>query len=106
MQEIEDSLDNLIDSFETQEPIIIVTDIPGGSTTQTAIKQIEKRDNIYVVTGMNLGLVMSLSFLNLTSNKENNRRVINEAIEETKNGMYLVEDMFNTMDEITDDGDL
>jgi PTS system mannose-specific IIA component len=58
------------------------------------------------VTGMNLGLVMSLSFLNLTSNKENNRRVINEAIEETKNGMYLVEDMFNTMDEITDDGDL
>lgn len=106
VQEIEDSLDNLIDSFETQGPIIIVTDIPGGSTTQTAIKQIEKRDNIYVVTGMNLGLVMSLSFLNLTSNKENNRRVINEAIEETKNGMYLVEDMFNTMDEITDDGDL
>ena len=97
VQEIEDSLDNLIDSFETQEPIIIVTDIPGGSTTQTAIKQIEKRDNIFV---------MSLSFLNLTSNKENNRRVINEAIEETKNGMYLVEDMFNTMDEITDDGDL
>ena len=94
------------DSCQTQEPIIIVTDIPGGSTTQTAIKQIEKRDNIYVVTGMNLGLVMSLSFLNLTSNKENNRRVINEAIEETKNGMYLVEDMFNTMDEITDDGDL
>ena len=92
VQEIEDSLDNLIDSFE--------------STTQTAIKQIEKRDNIYVVTGMNLGLVMSLSFLNLTSNKENNRRVINEAIEEAKNGMYLVEDMFNTMDEITDDGDL
>ena len=39
---------------------------------------------------MNLGLVMSLSFLNLTSDKENNRRVINEAIEETKNGMYLV----------------
>lgn len=38
VQEIEDSLDNLIDSFETQEPIIIVTDIPGGSTTQTAIK--------------------------------------------------------------------
>lgn len=76
VQEIEDSLNNLIDSFETQEPIIIVTDIPGGSTTQTAIKQIEKRDNIYVVTGMNLGLVMSLSFLNLTSNKENNRRVI------------------------------
>lgn len=106
VQEIEDSLDNLIDSFETQEPIIIVTDIPGESTTQTAIKQIEKRDNIYVVTGMNLGLVMSLSFLNLTSNKENNSRVINEAIEETKNGMYLVEDMFNTMDEITDDGDL
>ena len=68
--------------------------------------KIEKRDNIYVVTGMNLGLVMSLSFLNLTSDKENNRRVINEAIEETKNGMYLVEDMFNTMDEITDDGDL
>ena len=46
VQEIEDSLNNLIDSFETQEPIIIVTDIPGGSTTQTAIKQIEKRDNI------------------------------------------------------------
>ena len=84
VQEIEDSLDNLIDSFETQEPIIIVTDIPGGRTTQTAIKQIEKRDNIYVVTGMNLGLVMSLSFLNLTSNKKITEELLMKRLKKLK----------------------
>lgn len=84
VQEIEDSLDNLIDSFETQEPIIIVTDIPGGSTTQTAIKQIEKRDNIYVVTGMNLGLVMSLSFLNLLQIKKITEELLMKRLKKLK----------------------
>ena len=62
IQEIKNNLDVMIQSFDDNQPVIVVTDIPGGSTTQTAIQRISDNKLLYVVTGMNLGLVMSLSF--------------------------------------------
>lgn len=49
VQEIEDSLDNLIDSFETQEPIIIVTDIPGGEAQLRLQLSKLKREIIFML---------------------------------------------------------
>lgn len=43
IEQIEHNLDNVIDGFSKEQPIVIVTDIPGGSTTQTAIKKISQR---------------------------------------------------------------
>lgn len=48
VQEIEDSLDNLIDSFETQEPIIIVTDIPGEAQLRLQLSKL-KREIIFML---------------------------------------------------------
>lgn len=48
VQEIEDSLDNLIDSFETQEPIIIVIDIPGEAQLRLQLSKL-KREIIFML---------------------------------------------------------
>ena len=40
IQEIKNNLDVMIQSFDDNQPVIVVTDIPGGSTTQTAIQRI------------------------------------------------------------------
>ena len=38
IEQIEHNLDNVIDGFSKEQPIVIVTDIPGGSTTQTGLR--------------------------------------------------------------------
>ena len=76
IQEIKNNLDVMIQSFDDNQPVIVVTDIPGGSTTQTAIQRISDNKLLYVVTGMNLGLVMSLSFLSLSQDDEDNKNKI------------------------------
>ncbi|HIX81744.1 hypothetical protein B5E92_10630 [Erysipelatoclostridium sp. An15] len=106
IEQIEHNLDNVIDGFSKEQPIVIVTDIPGGSTTQTAIKKISQRKNVYVVTGMNLGLVMSLSFLSLSNDDEDNKNKIRGVIEENRNGIYLVNDVMNLNDELSNNDDL
>ena len=84
IQEIKNNLDVMIQSFDDNQPVIVVTDIPGGSTTQTAIQRISDNKLLYVVTGMNLGLVMSLSFLSLSQDDEDNKN---------KPGSYLLTDI-------------
>ena len=37
IQEIKNNLDVMIQSFDDNQPVIVVTDIPGGSTTQVAL---------------------------------------------------------------------
>ena len=99
-------LDQNIQSFDDNQPVTVVTDIPGGSTTQTAIQRISDNKLLYVVTGMNLGLVMSLSFLSLSQDDEDNKNKIRDAIEESQKGIYLVNDVISCNDELSDDDDL
>lgn len=106
IQEIKNNLDVMIQSFDDNQPVIAVTDIPGGSTTQTAIQRISDNKLLYVVTGMNLGLVMSLSFLSLSQDDEDNKNKIRDAIEESQKGIYLVNDVISCNDELSDDDDL
>lgn len=106
IQEIKNNLDVMIQSFDDNQPVIVVTDIPGGSTTQTAIQRISDNKLLYVVTGMNLGLVMSLSFLSLSQDDEDNKNKIRDAIEESQKEIYLVNDVISCNDELSDDDDL
>ena len=99
-------LDQMIQSFDDNQPDIVVTDLPGGSKTPTAIQRISDNKLLYVVTGMNLGLVMSLSFLSLSQDDEDNKNKIRDAIEESQKGIYLVNDVISCNDELSDDDDL
>ncbi len=100
IQEIKNNLDVMIQSFDDNQPVIVVTDIPGGSTTQTAIQRISDNKLLYVVTGMNL------SFLSLSQDDEDNKNKIRDAIEESQKGIYLVNDVISCNDELSDDDDL
>ena len=91
IQEIKNNLDVMIQSFDDK---------------QTAIQRISDNKLLYVVTGMNLGLVMSLSFLSLSQDDEDNKNKIRDAIEESQKGIYLVNDVISCNDELSDDDDL
>lgn len=110
---LEDSMEStinelklIIESFKNELPTILITDIPGGSTTQAAIKIINDYDNLYVVTGLNLGLLMGLAMLEMTKSKEENCKMIKDIIEQSKETITLINDVTFCANELSDDGEL
>ena len=90
---IEEALGMLRDAlakFEEEEPVIILTDIPGGSTTQAAVRVLGDRDNLYLVSGMNLGLLIELAVTEFDENRAGNEELIREAVEQAKSNLMLI----------------
>ena len=63
-----------IDSMDPANPTVVLTDIPGGSTTQGAILVSAERPDAYYVAGLNLGLLL-------------------ETIEASRSGIGLIDDL-------------
>lgn len=98
-------VENAILSFQNDEPTILITDIPGGSTTQAAIQVMTERSDVYLVTGLNLGLLVSLILLQLSDNRQENLEQIRAVVAEARETILLVNDM-QTEAVLMDDGEL
>lgn len=72
--------------------IVIISDIAGGSTTQCALTLLEEFENVSLVCGLNLGLVLELLFVPLTDAKAMNQERINEIIQSNRRSICLVEE--------------
>lgn len=92
-------------SFFEEKPIIIVTDIPGGSTTQAAIKVIEGQKDKYLITGLNLGLLLTLVTLPLTKDRTDNLIKLKNVVLEAKNTIQIVDNLFFDLEQ-NQDGEL
>lgn len=99
-------LKDLIESFHNNYPTVIVTDIPGGSTTQIALKISEGKDNIFILTGLNLALLISLITANLTNNHEINLNLLKTVVHEGQMSLMLLSEDISDIDFINDDGEL
>lgn len=95
-----------IHSFGNDVPTILLTDLPGGSTTQAAIQVMTERSDIYLVSGLNLGLLVSLVMLELTDDREENLKRIRSAVQEAKETITLINDMQAEAVDLSDDGEL
>lgn len=86
------------------EPIIIVSDIAGGSTTQCALSLMDQIDNLYIVCGLNLALVLELVFLPFSKDrKENNERLKDVILSNQRCIMLVEQDKQNHIDADSDD---
>lgn len=61
---------------------------------------------IYLVSGLNLGLLVSLVMLELTDDREENLRQIRTALAEARDTIILVNDQQAEPVSISDDGEL
>jgi len=64
---MEDTIDHVraeieafINNCDLSDDKIILTDIPGGSTTQAAFYSINTAKRVHVVTGLNLGMLLEI----------------------------------------------
>lgn len=97
-------LKQLIEQFDKEEPIIIMTDIMGGSTSQAVLQIINEYDQVYLVTGLNLGLLLSIMICDFQDTTLIEDK-INTLIEESKQGILCISKVMN-IQEINDDEEL
>ena len=91
-KEIEDKLVNYINQTSPEDKVIVITDIPGGSTTKSAIPLLKSHKNVHVVTGLNLALLLEIVFIGEDNIAEN----ISNAIEASRSSVMYLNDMIGT----------
>lgn len=72
---------------------VIISDIAGGSTTRAAMELADTEKGIYLITGLNLGLLLEIAMHPLCGEQHLVRQALKNAIESSKNTMSLVNDL-------------
>ena len=91
-------LTKLISDFSEQDQVFLLTDLLGGSVNQNC-SQLIKRENVNVITGVNLALVLSII---LDPSKQLKKQKIQELIAQAKNQIVYMND-YNSENESDDE---
>ena len=100
--QVQEKIEEKIKAFDPGNPVVIMTDIVGGSTTQAAIKCISNHEYLYLISGLNLGLLLEIITLDLDSDTAGNIAKLNQAINLSKNSIYLVNEAIDKNDDDLD----
>lgn len=78
---IEQQFEEKIKDYNDQEPIVVFTDIFGGSVTQVAVKML-KGFNAHVIAGVNLALILEMILMRTPAETEAIQQIVNQAKEQ------------------------
>lgn len=91
-------LTKLIESFNSQDQIFLLTDLLGGSVNQNCT-QLIKDWRVNVITGINLALTLSIA---LDPSEQLSNKTINKLVNQAKNQMIFMND-YNDNNESDDE---
>ena len=106
LKEIIKNIQDKIKGFNNNLPTVIITDIAGGSTTQAALEILSSNENIYLLTGLSLGLLLEVVLADMTDSDEENKEILREIIENTRQTINFVNDLSENEMEESEDGEL
>ena len=106
LKEIIKNIQDKITGFNDNLPTVIITDIAGGSTTQAALEILSSNENIYLLTGLSLGLLLEVVLADMTDSDEENKEILREIIENTRQTINFVNDLSENEMEESEDGEL
>lgn len=86
-----------LDKQNKNIPAIIVTDIPFGSTTTLAAPLLAEYENLKLVSGMNLGMMLALVTSDLTAGAIVVK--IQDILQQSKDTIFYVNDQLNQNEE-------
>ena len=92
--DIEVLVNGTLEKIPSSDEIIVYTDVFGGSVNTEFMKQLKTRKNLYLITGMNLPLLMQL-FL---SAEENTERMILDIVNSEDTHVKYCNSMIETQD--------
>ena len=73
-----------------------MTDIPVGSSTQIAIPFLETFPNLYILTGLNLGLLLEIT---LNPMEGDISAILREAVEASRQTLLFINDQLDSNEE-------
>ncbi|CAM3281149.1 PTS sugar transporter subunit IIA [Pediococcus acidilactici] len=82
-------------TLEVNEQFIIVTDVMGGSVNNAMTELVLRYKNVFLITGMNLPLVLSLA----TYSGDLDLKALDELVQEGKRGLINVNKMVESAKE-------
>ena len=106
LKEIIKNIQDKITGFNNNLPTVIITDIAGGSTTQAALEILSSNENTYLLTGLSLGLLLDVVLADMTDSDEENKEILREIIENTRQTINFVNDLSENEMEESEDGEL
>ncbi len=106
LKEIIKNIQDKITGFNNNLPTVIITDIAGGSTTQAALEILSSNENTYLLTGLSLGLLLEVVLADMTDSDEENKEILREIIENTRQTINFVNDFSENEMEESEDGEL
>ncbi|MBS5038302.1 MAG: hypothetical protein KHZ27_07750 [Fusobacterium sp.] len=106
LKEIIKNIQDKITGFNNNLPTVIITDIAGGSTTQAALEILSSNENTYLLTGLSLGLLLEVVLADMTDSDEENKEILREIIENTRQTINFVNDLSENEMEESEDGEL
>lgn len=71
-----------LDTINEEDHLIVLADLLGGSPYTSVLEILSKKsmlDNVFVIGGANLGLLLELNFMEDFKNEEEIKKLINEA---------------------------
>ncbi|MEG0077093.1 PTS sugar transporter subunit IIA [Anaerorhabdus sp.] len=92
-EEVKQSISDYMSQIEKHIPVLVLTDIPAGSTTACSAPLLAEYPNMHLVSGLNLGMMLAFAMQAIEEGDidENIRNVIDDA----KNTMLYINDVFN-----------
>lgn len=85
----EDQLDSFLTNYDkTKDTLLVVTDLFGGSVNQKVVNKLQEDDNVHIIAGLNLSLLLELHLLSEEDCTKNN---IKSIIETSKQQTQYVE---------------
>lgn len=91
METVKGKIQAFVDKYDEETNKIILTDIMGGSPTQASFHVMATNKNVYVVSGLNLGLLLEIAL----SAEEDVEHLLKEAIIAGRETMQLLNDALN-----------
>jgi len=92
-------IEALLKSFASDDLVIVFSDLAGGSVNKMLVKMLKDR-KFYLITGINLGMLLELALCDVNEINENKiREVVANANEQT----YYVNDRIKELEEKNDD---
>lgn len=85
-------IQDYVNQCDRSDKIFILTDIPVGTTTKSAVPFLFSDYQVYLITGINLGLLLSIVLTDLNQQTEDQLR---QLIEEAKTTLLFMNDQVN-----------
>ena len=86
IEDFEFKMDEIVKKFDEKDDLVILTDLRGGTPYNMGIKTIFGRDNTWVISGMNVPMILSIA---MRDEDENIEELISYSLDRSIEGIEV-----------------